>query len=1240
MYQAPDFKKSTSDSDEMAKRKRNSNEAIRALFGVGPDKDGNEPKLPQIAVSLSGGGWRAMSSGAVLLDCLSMKFDFETTTSVEFTGESTFTVPGTHKLLDTFTEAFGLSGGSWCLAAGLAFGAKANGKSPFHDAAEAINPWLSGGFHDVNAQTLYAKYQGLFEIRSRPRVNASLSRARDHVDIRFLLLSRFKAKDVMLAHCGRQTSRVHNWSDFLANNILGGLGQEDRMMPLYDARAIVDDGRFPFTTFSAITHQSSAMIQPNNGPTEGDSDAMRVMRERWWFNWIEVSPYGVKFPDRDLFMGASNNALRLHYFTRGNKGHAANEITTPLIDEKNVTDLNLNNCMGLCGSALASHFSSNPKKKNPSGVVPHFDAMLTDILARPEDVIRLRDAGLHVNVPIHPMTADSAGRNLDVMLVMDASSGSKGAEELFTAIACDHVRLQKEYLFTGNTNTGDLSFEEVDLPDFTRAERQKYFVAPPVGPIKKPHGDFSVGASERFGGKCVRIFTTTKNNVLIYYRGMTARSSSDIAIAPGALVSDIEDEYHKIHTYLIPILYSVIAHRLGKRVTAFRFAQPSRGFRASSKGIGVLDRFIVVLKKINLQCARFFDGFKKILSKHWVTIESLIDSVIVGRSRIRHYFLTAKVPAHDVEAVIERLSDVGLLTGDDEDLRVHSNARATGINFGGGGGGSKRMCDEERMALFFKGFGFFPSEGLTEAESLGDMNGPQVYNAVQIRQDKLPDAIGRLLFQLKAKKASDGDKCFVVRSIAELFVSALSGAALPDGETVTRTANPNELFLNFYAVAAFMNTLPSLATHTTHTTLFIDAIAATRQESAYLFLKAYSDRVNPSQESKRRIIAFADGTAMAEALAKEYNIPSIDVATALKERLFPIVGRLVSEILFNTLEKTVASASASSEDQKATQARVFCEHVKLVVGYIKELVDLDATETFGDDHYTRLSCIHSIWAHMAPTMRENVLSSLTNSEEQRSGWFHQLLGRDGTLDFFAFFNQIASLDFESSVHIEYVFGIQATSVAFSQMLGYLNHIDRLSFRIRGIDSKKPSALCNEMLRGANREESVRELLKENDVDVMCRDKDGNTPLHLAVQHRSALMVEILIDHANSPASLAATAYVCLQNKAGQTALHCAARLPMKSKMIASLLKVGGASLVNIEDNNGLTALHLHLIRMGTRQDKREDLLKRMRLLVDYGAVLGRGWEAKPAIAKAIRKIQAEGSGEVFDFIDGLVANKW
>ena len=144
----------------------------------------------------------------------------------------------------------------------------------------------------------------------------------------------------------------------------------------------------------------------------------------------------------------------------------------------------------------------------------------------------------------------------------------------------------------------------------------------------------------------------------------------------------------------------------------------------------------------------------------------------------------------------------------------------------------------------------------------------------------------------------------------------------------------------------------------------------------------------------------------------------------------------------------------------------------------------------------------------------------------------------------------------------------------------------------------------------SRLESIR-LLLQHGADMGAMSNDGYTPVHLAIRRRDFFCVRAFIDAGFDTNSRAG-----IEEKSGSTILHEAiyAVAPEGIKMMQYILdQEGGKAIINAQDDNGSTPLHLaahfglciYLVNRlyGENQDKVTQGREKVRLLVQYGADL-------------------------------------
>jgi len=119
-------------------------------------------------------------------------------------------------------------------------------------------------------------------------------------------------------------------------------------------------------------------------------------------------------------------------------------------------------------------------------------------------------------------------------------------------------------------------------------------------------------------------------------------------------------------------------------------------------------------------------------------------------------------------------------------------------------------------------------------------------------------------------------------------------------------------------------------------------------------------------------------------------------------------------------------------------------------------------------------------------------------------------------------------------------------------------------------------------------------------DIASSHADGGcTPLHLACQQGKVATVRLLLECGAS---------VLRTHSGGVTPLHDAAR-GGHVHVTALLLSVGGASIIDVEDAEGATALHLAAAsgELGT-----------VRLLIENGADIGKSSNVRPLSSPALK----------------------
>ena len=107
-----------------------------------------------------------------------------------------------------------------------------------------------------------------------------------------------------------------------------------------------------------------------------------------------------------------------------------------------------------------------------------------------------------------------------------------------------------------------------------------------------------------------------------------------------------------------------------------------------------------------------------------------------------------------------------------------------------------------------------------------------------------------------------------------------------------------------------------------------------------------------------------------------------------------------------------------------------------------------------------------------------------------------------------------------------------------------------------------------------------------DPDV--RDKDGSTPLHRAVLHKSLPMVELLLQHRASPNA---------QDINGQTPLILAT-IRMCTEIVACLIRKGANPLLADRNNNTALVLAQQTLKICANPDKKRTWIELVRSMTE------------------------------------------
>lgn len=514
------------------------NDVISKIIG------GDPAKMPRVAVCLSGGGWRAMTSACALFDALSTPLaPTETVAGV-----------GGVKLMDTVSYASGLSGGSWALFTTLAGG----DYNPFHQPIDPRvtpqpHPWFFGPNHcfDENVHL----YEGLAHMVSRDLVDRACYRSAAQQRVGFLSAKAGADTTIAAALTTDKlgTTLVERWGNFIANDILNftdvrsgaapnpcttgliapndsdasppsteplaeGAGSaaaasakardaaivaQNRQNPsrnlhLSNLRSPVERGDLPFIVCSAIANRPKSDSDPRPSPQTRSYD------------WVEFTPWFSRNPAQKTTIANSDDLGG--YFEGPRTG--------------SISQLSVHHLMAVCGSAFAcdvacalpAGVSSLVQKHVNVSSEPILGGGITDIVEMTTDAAtqgigaplgQCRDAGIDFNVPLPPLLPE-AGRTFDIIIVHDAGAGSKNAFELQRAVDLGYLTL---------------------MPGG----------ASPLEPYRP--------------GECVRVFRGSQGYpTVIYFLGLTERGTHQIVQSANALRQDVRKLRENALRYLLPVI--------------------------------------------------------------------------------------------------------------------------------------------------------------------------------------------------------------------------------------------------------------------------------------------------------------------------------------------------------------------------------------------------------------------------------------------------------------------------------------------------------------------------------------------------------------------------------------------------------------------------------------------------------------------------------------------------------------
>lgn len=594
--------------DATAARDERTAETKRQLLGY------DVPYLPTVAVALSGGGWRAMSSSVAFLDGLSTPLAPAATA----TG-----APGV-KLLDTVTTIAGLSGGSWALAAMLAGGLR----NPFHAAPTSTtapggvdNPWLHGEQHHFTDPTTTAGeapvaaaaasaptakgsdlttscgYAGLLAIRSRTNVDDAAYRSSLRSTVAKFLRSAFVETTIPAVLLSRSmgTCFVERWANFIANNILAFADnyapptvspeeseafRDSRQIALQDLQRLVHRGDLPFCILSTVGNRTLEVGEAL-GPT------VRL------FDWLEHTPFFTRnhsarildttgelcvvFPDHDPDEADSDEDLAAA-FSDATYGRVP---------------LKLHHLMAIAGSAFAFNLSIVAPQSVRN--LNHKAELLEKELRLEPEKLKKDVAVAAVNpvlggvtkVVIHENAKiQKARRALAAVDEDDVAAGTGGGHTPTDAERQAHAeRMNSGEVFIGVLRDAGIDFN-VPLPplspesgravdiivvhdagegaanahELQRAVDLGYLKLAPTAP--SPLDPFPTSASD--GGGRVRVFRGAPGYpTVIYFLGVTDAPTTEIVVTPEALLAQLADVRTRTVQHLQPLLLAELQRCVG-----------------------------------------------------------------------------------------------------------------------------------------------------------------------------------------------------------------------------------------------------------------------------------------------------------------------------------------------------------------------------------------------------------------------------------------------------------------------------------------------------------------------------------------------------------------------------------------------------------------------------------------------------------------------------------------------------
>lgn len=385
----------------LSRRKRVATAALAQYLAI-DEKDVHPDDVPTIAVCGSGGGLRAMVSGAGSL--LATQDD---------------------GLFDCVTYTSGVSGSCWLQAL---YHSSITGRN-FHDVIDHLKNRL--GVH----------------IAYPPEAFSSILSAPTNK----LLLSSLVEK--LRGDPNAAFGLVDVYGILLGARLLvpkGELGVDDRDFKMSNQRNYVKYGQNPMPIYTAVRHEIPDLAGSNSlEPNHPSADAKELAKQEAWFQWFEMTPY--EFFCEEFNAGIPTWAIGRRF----NNGK-----DVPPESGFHLPELRMPILMGIYGSAFCATLSHYYREVRPlvrsltgfgtidevvhgrnedlekvhpidPAQIPNFVYGMSEEQLRfttptnihTQEYIQLMDAGMSNNLPIYPLLRP--GRDVDVIIAFDASADIK-----------------------------------------------------------------------------------------------------------------------------------------------------------------------------------------------------------------------------------------------------------------------------------------------------------------------------------------------------------------------------------------------------------------------------------------------------------------------------------------------------------------------------------------------------------------------------------------------------------------------------------------------------------------------------------------------------------------------------------------------------------------------------------------------------------------------------------------------